>query len=198
MVKKREPARKSPTSAARATKSADSVANKEKQKTAEKKEPEKKAKKRPTPAKAPEESSQKAATPPAAKNGGKIVQIDTSKKTPKEIRTDRIKAEVKRLTRIFVELEDEKKEMIHGLIRRAAFMRVQLEDLEEYLNENGWTELFQQGEQKPYMRARPEGQIYNSTNKNYQSIMKQLSDLMPEDSAREEAESLLNFVGMRK
>ena len=76
-------------------------------------------------------------------------------------------------------------------------MRIELEDLEEYLSENGWTEKFQQGDQKAYMRARPEGQIYNSVNKNYQSIMKQLADLIPEGSAREEAESLLSFVEKR-
>lgn len=67
-----------------------------------------------------------------------------------------------------------------GLIERAAFMRCQLEDLEQYLNENGWTEPFKQGTAPAYDRARPAGQTYNTLNANYQKIIKQLDAMLPE------------------
>lgn len=125
--------------------------------------------------------------------------IKKVKKTKRQLKAERIKAEEQRLSQLYKNLENEKKSIADSLIKRAAFMRVELEDLEEYLNIHHWTEKFQQGEnQKPYMRARPEGQIYNSLNKNYQSLIKQLNDLLPEESDEKEATALLDFVAGKK
>ena len=100
-------------------------------------------------------------------------------------RDQRIAAERRRLSAIFAEIEVKRKNTVGGLIERAAFMRVSCEDLEAYLNEHGFTELFQQGDkQAPYMRERPEAKVYATMNSNYQKIIKQLTDLLP----REEAE----------
>ena len=69
---------------------------------------------------------------------------------------------------------------VQSLISRASFMKVSLEDLEQDLKENGWTEMFQQGEkQAPYERQRPTATTYTSLNTNYQKIIKQLTDLLP-------------------
>lgn len=92
---------------------------------------------------------------------------------------ERIKREHRRLMAIYKNIEKSKKTIATGLIGRAAFMRVQLEDLELDLLENGWTEPFSQGNQEPYDRARPASQIYNSTNANYQKIIKQLDGMLP-------------------
>lgn len=98
----------------------------------------------------------------------------------------RIKAETDRLAKNFEGLEAKRKSTTQGLIHRAAFMRVSLEDLEKELNENGFTEQFSQGDQEPYLRERPTSKIYNSLNANYQKIIKQLTDLLPkEDPDRE-------------
>ena len=61
----------------------------------------------------------------------------------------------------------------------AAFMVVELQDLEADLQTNGWTEKFSQGNQEPYDRARPQGQSYASLNGNYQKIIKQLDGMLP-------------------
>lgn len=92
---------------------------------------------------------------------------------------ERISQEQRRLMAMYKDMEKPKKTIATGLIGRAAFMRVQLEDLELDLLENGWTELFSQGNQEPYDRARPAAQIYNSTNANYQKIIKQLDGMLP-------------------
>ena len=96
---------------------------------------------------------------------------------------ERIKKEHRRLAAVYKDIESSKKAIATGLIGRAAFMRVQLEDLELDLLENGWTEPFSQGNQDPYDRARPASQIYNSTNANYQKIIKQLDGMLPKVEA---------------
>lgn len=93
----------------------------------------------------------------------------------------RIKTEVKRLTGIFQDIDPKRKSTTEGLIQRAAFMRVQLEDLELEINANGFTEEFSQGNQDPYLRERPTSKIYNTLNANYQKIIKQLTDLLPKE-----------------
>lgn len=100
----------------------------------------------------------------------------------------RVKAEIRRLNKIYSNMDPIRKAMAEGLVKRAAFMRVQLEDLERDLIENGWTELFSQGNQEPYDRARPSGQSYNTLNSNYQKIIKQLDALMPKIQAAQKPE----------
>ena len=59
-------------------------------------------------------------------------------------------------------------------------MRIECEDLEADIKENGWTEMFTQSANvEPYARARPEGQSYQSLNGNYQKIIRQLDSMLP-------------------
>lgn len=100
----------------------------------------------------------------------------------KKTKESRIKAEKKRLSANYADLPPARKAVAEGLIIRAAFMRIELEDLEADLLVNGWTELFSQGKQEPYARARPQGQTYNSVNANYQKIIKQLDGMLPKEN----------------
>lgn len=91
----------------------------------------------------------------------------------------RVRREVTRLNKIFAARNHEEKEYLAGLIKRAAWMKVQLEDMEKDLEQNGLTEMFTQSENAPpYERERPKARLYNSINKNYQTIMKQLADFL--------------------
>ena len=117
----------------------------------------------------------------------------------KKSKANRIKAEKERLERNYANLPEAKKQVAEGLIARAAFMRVELEDLEEDLAQNGWTEKFSQGGQKPYDRARPQGQTYNAMNGNYQKIIKQLDTMLPKEDSKpgEEDDGFDDFVSGR-
>ena len=107
----------------------------------------------------------------------------------------RIKKEKTRLIRLYKNLEESKKSIAIGLIERAAFMRVECEDLEIFLAKNGWAEKFSQSEnQEPYDRARPQGQTYNTLNGSYQKIIKQLNDMLPDESSQDAADELLAFT----
>lgn len=101
-------------------------------------------------------------------------------------RHERIKKEQSRLARIFKNIDGDKYKSVEGLIKRASFMRITLEDYESDINENGSVELFSQSDKtEPYERERPVVRLYNTMNKNYQSIMKQLTDMLPKDSVVE-------------
>jgi len=113
---------------------------------------------------------------------------------------ERIKKEEKRLKRIYKNIDKDKKAIIDGLIQRAAYMRVSLEDYEKDLNEKGYVELFTQSEKtEPYERERPVARLYNTMNKNYQSIIKQLTDLIPKEvKVVDEDDGFNEFISSRQ
>lgn len=116
----------------------------------------------------------------------------------KELDKDaRILKEERRLRRIYRTIDKDNKAIIDGLIRRAAYMRVTLEDWEIDIDENGYYEMFTQSDKTdPYERERPVIRLYNTMNKNYQSIIKQLSDLVPKQDlkAKEKDDGFAAFV----
>lgn len=111
----------------------------------------------------------------------------------------RIRKEENRLKKIYKNIKDEKKQTVQGLIQRAAFMRVTLEDFEDDLDQNGFVEMFRQGiNQDPYERKRPVADLYNTMNTSYQKIIKQLTDLLPKDEPKPEDDGFDGFVGGRE
>lgn len=113
----------------------------------------------------------------------------------------RISQEEKRLRKNYENIPEELMGVADGLIRRAAYMRVTLEDYEKDLDENGYVELFTQSEKtEPYERERPVARLYNQMNKNYQTIIKQLTDMLPKPKAGkagEEDDGFEEFVGRK-
>lgn len=120
--------------------------------------------------------------------------------TKKEVSKEtRINKEERRLRKIYKELQKDKLAVVDGLIRRAAYMRITLEDMEIDLDLNGFNELFTQSEKtEPYERERPVARQYQQMNKNYQAICKQLSDLLPKDEIKKtEDDGFDSFVSDR-
>lgn len=93
-----------------------------------------------------------------------------------------VAAEIERLNAIYQELPPKQFALAQGLIAEAARLRVRCNKLWEDLQENGEVELFSQGDQDPYERERPSSRIYTAANKSYQSIIKQLNDMIPKDT----------------
>lgn len=108
---------------------------------------------------------------------------------------ERIKKEERRLRRIYKNIDKDNKAIIDGLIQRAAYMRATLEDWEKDIDTNGYYEMFTQSEKTdPYERERPVARLYNTMNKNYQNIIKQLSDLVPKPEAKPEDDGFDDFL----
>ena len=104
------------------------------------------------------------------------------KKTEKT-KEQRIKSEYNRLKKIYKGLPAAKLALAEGLIESAAFKRVEMQDLQAFLEEHGWSEMFSQGNQKPYARSRPEGDKYVSLDTAYQKAIKQLDSMLPKENA---------------
>lgn len=120
--------------------------------------------------------------------------------TKRDIPKDkRIISEEQRLRGIYVDVDDDNKAIIDGLIQRAAFMRITLEDWEKDIDENGYYEMFTQSERTPpYERERPVIRLYNTMNKNYQSIIRQLSDLVPKYEPEQKSDGFDEFIARRQ
>ena len=91
----------------------------------------------------------------------------------------RIRKERERLSEIFKDLEENKLKTCRALIDRAAFITVSLEDLEEQLNETGWIEYYQNGENQSGMKKAAAADVHISLTKNLNAIVKQLLELVP-------------------
>lgn len=117
----------------------------------------------------------------------------------KKEKEKKIKNEVDRLSKNYVGIDGKKRAIVRGLIQRAAFMRVSLTELEDDLNENGFTEMFSQGDQTPYPRKRPTADFYNTMNANYQKIIRQMTDLLPKDEEKPKTDDdgFNKFIGER-
>ena len=114
-------------------------------------------------------------------------------------KTKLIKKETKRLREIYGELADEKNSPLPGLIERAAFFRISLEELEQDIKVNGYTEKFSQGNQDPYDRKRPIAELYASYSTTYLKIIRQLHDMRPkqDDSKDREPDLFETFIAER-
>ncbi|MEG1604237.1 MAG: hypothetical protein RRY12_12440 [Cloacibacillus sp.] len=113
----------------------------------------------------------------------------------------RIKKEQKRLSKIFVSRSEKERAAIEALIKRAAYMRVTLEDMEADLDANGFVEMFTQSDKlEPYERERPVARLYNTMNKNFQGIMKQLTEFVEKEPVRDagETDGFDEFVNARE
>ena len=96
------------------------------------------------------------------------------------------KSEIERLSGIFQGLPPNQLKVVEGLIVEAARLRVRLDTLWRDLQKNGETEQFTQSEKtEPYERERPQSRTYTATNKSYQAIIRQLSELCPPSDAED-------------
>ncbi|WP_099329895.1 hypothetical protein [Clostridium paraputrificum] len=105
----------------------------------------------------------------------------------------KIKQEVNRIKKLYKDFEKDKSKVLEGLINEAAFMKLSLEELRNDLIKNGFTELFEQGDQSFY-RERPEVKVYTNFMQKYSVVMKQLIDLLPIEIKKEEADALMEFM----
>lgn len=100
----------------------------------------------------------------------------TSKEKTKE---ERIKYEKTRLKGIFKDLDANKKKLVTPLIEKAAFMSVELDDLQEIIEQDGWTSEYKNGANQYGTKKSPEAETYIALSKNYAAVIKQLTDLVP-------------------
>ena len=120
--------------------------------------------------------------------------MTTKKEKTKE---DRINQEKNKLNRMFKEIEEKKKKTVEKLVINAAFMAISLEDLQKIINEKGYTEEYQNGANQRGVKKCSEVEIYNTMIKNYSSVIKQLTDLLPKDTTKVVDDGFEEFVNAK-
>jgi len=109
----------------------------------------------------------------------------------KQEKEKRIKKEIKKLNKLFENIASNKKSLIENLINQSAWLSVTIAELEESINEDGLLEVFEQGIQK-FQRENSNTKTIISLQKNYLAIIKQLNELLPEETEQDDVDTFLN------
>ncbi len=123
-----------------------------------------------------------------------------SKKTAssKELTTEeQIKAESRKIKKLFKDVEKEKMPLIDKLVAELAFLQVTLNRLRTEVNQSGILENFEQGSQK-FKRENSALKSYNATIKSYITVTKTLLELLPEPDKEIAGRELMEFAALRK
>ncbi len=88
--------------------------------------------------------------------------------------------DLSKLEKVFSTIGGNKSKLALSLLSEAKFMKQTLAELQEDVNKNGVVTSMCQG-RYDIERTNPALQAYNNTIKNYNSVIKQLSDLLPAD-----------------
>ena len=89
------------------------------------------------------------------RNGKRGKGMATKKEKTKE---QRIKTEKTRLKGIFKDLDENKRKLVTPLIEKAAFMSIELDDLQAKLEKDGWTSEYQNGQNQWVTKKSPEAE----------------------------------------
>jgi hypothetical protein len=108
-----------------------------------------------------------------------------------------IQSEKSKLDGIYSKMESKTKKSVSSLIDEASFMAASLYQLRVIINEKGYTEEYQNGENQKGVKKCSEVEIYIQLSKNYMSIMKQLTDLLPQGKPQTEDDGFEEFVNQK-
>lgn len=114
--------------------------------------------------------------------------VDTQKKKLMSIRKARITKEKNKLYKLFSTTNIEKKHIINRLIDRASFLLILSEDMETQIKDSDLTILTVNSSQS-FTKSNPLLKDYRDTVKSYQTVLKQLCDLIKNDSQMDANES---------
>ena len=111
----------------------------------------------------------------------------------------RIKKEKNKLKKIFANIQQDRKSIVEKLIENAAFMAAALEDLQRAINLNGCISEYQNGENQWGTKKAPEVEIYNTMIKNYTTVVKQLTELIPStEEIKTDGDGFESFIDGRE
>ncbi len=92
---------------------------------------------------------------------------------------EKIKKEENRLKRALKDLDKNKLLVVESLIGTTAFMAVSLRELEEKINQNGYSDKYQNGENQFGTKQSDEVKTYLAMQKNFTTSIKTLADIAP-------------------
>lgn len=97
------------------------------------------------------------------------------------------------MRQILSKVPEDKKGIAGRIADELVFMQETLSGLREQIAETGAVEHFKQGKQE-FDRVSPAMSTYNSTLKQYSTLMKQLTDLLPKEEPIQKANAVYEFL----
>lgn len=94
-----------------------------------------------------------------------------------------------------------KLQLVESLMQNAAFMKVQMEELQQIINEEGAIKKFKNGNGFLITQEHPAQKSYNVLIQRYTAIIKQLTELLPDNKNYEiqkAGEELAKFIAQGK
>ena len=106
----------------------------------------------------------------------------------KEIDKDRlVKNEINRLTKLFKDIDRNKRLTAKGLIEEAAYMKITLQELKIEIDKHGPIDEMPQGDYS-ILREHPALKSYNTMVQRYTNIIDKLTNLHPKEEIRKEVD----------
>lgn len=109
-------------------------------------------------------------------------------------KTAAIKAEKKRIEKIFIEIPENKKKLVGKLIENAAFMEVTLQELQNEVNVFGPVIRTTNGNGFDILQESPAQKSYNVMIGKYAAVIKQLENMLPTKEASAPGAELMKFL----
>ena len=109
-----------------------------------------------------------------------------------------IAKEKKKINKLFVKIDKNKRAVVEKLIENVAFMSVTLDELKEDIKMYRVKETYMNGSNQFGFKESIESKTYNTMLKNYMNAIKQLIDLLPEEEKKNAGEDLLKFIASGK
>ena len=119
--------------------------------------------------------------------------MDMAKLQPKTILNRR----VKELKRIFSEVDVDKMKVIEPSLIQAARMELYIVDLADKLDEVGFVEMYQNGENQMGKKESTESKAYSTMVKNYNAVIRTLLGCLPESEQKDAEDEMLSFLKER-
>lgn len=94
-------------------------------------------------------------------------------------KTKRINKELRRLKKLFAEIDENKKKLVQATMEDVAFLTVTMQDLRESINREGTTVTYKNGENQYGTKQSPDAQLYLQMSQKQTQAMKILVDCMP-------------------
>ena len=108
-----------------------------------------------------------------------------------QARKKRITSEYNRISAALASVPQDRLTAAEKLMREAAYMTEIIADARDEIDANGIIETYQNGENQFDKKKSPAVEIYDRAVNSYAKIIKQLTDLMPDRSAAQEAGAAL-------
>lgn len=107
-------------------------------------------------------------------------------------KNERISREYNRMKKLFSALPENELNFCDPLLQNAAFMKATLEDLQQAINENGTSDVYQNGANQSGTKASADLQAYNSLAKVYNALMDKLSAKLPKEVKQSRLAAMMN------